>query len=125
MARALLMAMRGAALAGMLLASGAVAEARGALAIGACGAWGGAWHFDTDNGAQNRALNECRGRNCRVVTTFDGLCAAFAYDRKGNCGAFGWATRATRGEAETAALQECVNANGRECYIRGQFCDGK
>ena len=113
-----------AALIGFLGASAATAEARGALAIGACGAWGGAWNYDTDNGAQNRALNECRGRNCRVVTTFSGMCAAFAYDRKGDCGAIGWATRPTREEAEAAATQECVGAQGRECYIRGQFCDG-
>ena len=46
--------------------------------------------FLTSNAvAQNRALNECRGRNCRIVTTFSGMCAAFAYDRKGDCGAFG------------------------------------
>ncbi len=123
MTNAIWLAARAAALAAALAVSSTAAGAHGALAVGACGSWGGGWSFDTEDAARERALRECRGRNCRIVTTFSGLCAAFAYDRSRDCGAIGWATRATRAEAERDAIRQCEAAGGRECHIRGQFCD--
>ena len=113
-----------AVLAGALIASGTTAQARGALAIGNCGAWGGSWNYDDDSDARDRALSECKGRNCRVVTSFSGLCAAFAIDRARSCGAWGWATRESRSQARNVAIRECEAAGGRDCRIRAQFCDG-
>jgi hypothetical protein len=113
------------AIAGALIASVAAADARGALAIGNCGAWGGSWNYDSDRRARDRALDECRGRNCKVVTSFSGLCAAFAIDRAKSCGAWGWATRESQRSAERVAIRECENAGGRDCDIRARFCDEK
>ena len=50
-------------LAGALFVSGTAAQARGALAIGDCGAWGGSWNYDNDDDARARARSECKGRN--------------------------------------------------------------
>ena len=114
-----------AVLASVLMASVATVQARGALAIGDCGAWGGAWNYDDDDDARERARNECKGRNCKVVTSFDGLCAAFAYDRARTCGAWGWATRQRQRDAEEVAMDECEKAGGRDCQVRARFCDGR
>jgi hypothetical protein len=116
---------RVAVLAGVLIASVATAQAKGALAIGNCGAWGGSWNYDDDNDARDRAMSECKGRNCRVVTSFTGLCAAYAIDRARTCGAWGWATRESQRQAETVAIRECENAGGENCEIRARFCDGQ
>jgi hypothetical protein len=102
MTNAVWLGARIAVVAGALIASGPAAEARGALAVGACGAWGGSWSYGSDRAARNRALDECRGRNCKVVTSFRQLCAAFATDSN----------------------SECENAGDRDCKVRGQFCDG-
>ena len=125
MKRSVWLGVRIAVLAGALIASGATAQARGALAIGNCGAWGGSWNYDNDDEARDRALSECKGRNCRVVTSFNGLCAAFAIDRARTCGAWGWATRESQSQAENVAIRECENAGGRNCQIRAKFCDGQ
>jgi hypothetical protein len=95
------------------------------LAIGDCGAWGGSWNYDDDDDARERARSECKGRNCKVVTSFNGLCAAFAIDRARSCGAWGWATRESQRQAENVAIRECENAGGRDCQIRARFCDGQ
>ena len=113
-----------AVLAAVLVASVVTVQARGALAIGNCGAWGGSWNYSSDDDARDRALSECKGRNCRVVTSFNGLCAAYAIDRARSCGAWGWATRERQREAENVAIRECENAGGRDCQIRAKFCDG-
>ncbi len=113
-----------AVLAAVLMASVSTVQARGALAVGNCGAWGGSWNYDSDRQARDRAMDECRGRNCKVVTTFTGLCAAYAVDRSRSCGAWGWATRETQRQAENVAIRECENAGGRNCQIRARFCDG-
>ena len=113
-----------AVMASVLIASVATVQARGALAIGDCGAWGGSWNYDSDDDARDRAQAECKGRNCRVVTSFDGLCAAFATDRSRTCGAWGWATRERQRAADEVAIDECEKAGGRNCQIRARFCDG-
>jgi hypothetical protein len=114
-----------AVLVGALAISVSTANARGALAVGNCGAWGGSWNYDSDDEARDRALDECKGRNCKVVTSFNGLCAAFAIDRNRSCGAWGWATRESQRQAENVAIRECENAGGRNCQIRAKFCDGQ
>jgi Domain of unknown function (DUF4189) len=111
--------------AGTFFAPG-TARADGALAIGDCSAFGYAINFGSESEARRRALGECRshgGRNCKVVVTLRGNCGAFATDRSRSCGAWGWATRASRSLAENAALDQCSGAGGHRCRVRTQFCD--
>jgi hypothetical protein len=106
--------------------AGVDAQAAGALVIGNCGAYGYSHNYDNMDDARTRAMDECRkhkGKNCKQVTTINGNCAAFATDRRRSCGAWGWATRANRDDAEDVAIRECTKAGGRECRIRVQFCD--
>ncbi len=108
------------------IGSDVTAQARGALAIGRCGGWGGAWNYSTADEANNTAMSECNGRNvreCKVVATLDENCASFAYDDSESCGPWGWATRPTKEAADSTALNECRNAGGRNCKVRGSFCD--
>jgi Domain of unknown function (DUF4189) len=113
--------------AGAFLAPG-TARAEGAFAIGDCSAYGYAINFDSVSEARRQALAECRshrGKNCKVVVTLHGNCGAFATDRSRSCGAWGWATRATRSLAEDAAVSQCSSAGGRRCSVRTHFCDTK
>jgi hypothetical protein len=110
---------------GALLATDG-ARANGALAIGDCGAYGYSINYNTESEARTRALSECRshgGKNCKVATTMRGNCVAFSTDRSRSCGAWGWATRASRSEAETAANEQCRKFGGSSCRIRTQICD--
>ena len=56
------------------------ARAAGALAIGACGAFGEAYDFHTIDEARTSALAKCQNDTCRVVTVAKHGCAAFAVD---------------------------------------------
>jgi len=60
----------------------AMAQAAGALAIGACGAYGFAFDFAADPMARNAALRKCEG-DCKVVAALSRNCAAFAVDMPG------------------------------------------
>ena len=109
-----------------LAAATAAAQAAGALVIGRCGAYGYSHNYDNLADAKRRAMNECvthKGKNCKEVVTLDGNCAAFAMDTRRTCGAWGWATRANREDAEEVAIRECSAAGGRACRVRIQFCD--
>ncbi|MDB5601474.1 MAG: hypothetical protein JWN71_3518 [Xanthobacteraceae bacterium] len=104
------------------------ARAEGALAIGNCGAYGYAFNYDTEAGARDRAMSECtgnRGKKCKVVVTLSGNCAAFAIDNRRSCGAWGWASRATKEAATEAAVEECRKGGGKSCGMRAQVCDAK
>jgi hypothetical protein len=109
--------------AGILAGSNSSAQALGALSIGDCGAWGGAWNYSTVAEARRRAMQECKGRNCKVVVNLSGNCVAFAVDQARSCGAWGWATRSTKADAERVAIEQCEKSGGRNCRVRAQFCD--
>src|SRR5258705_195096 len=66
----------------------AMAQAAGALAIGACGAYGLAFDFAADPVARNAALRKCEG-DCKVVAALSRNCAAFAVDLRNACGFHG------------------------------------
>jgi hypothetical protein len=111
-----------------LISAGTTAKAEGALAIGDCGAYGFSYNYDTESAARERALKECRdhkGKNCKTVVTLSGNCAAFSIDDRKSCGAWGWASRATKEAAITAAINECTKAGGRDCVRRTDVCDSK
>jgi hypothetical protein len=118
--------------ASLLLATAAVmlvtisrAHAAGALAIGACGAFGEAYDYATPALASANALAKCKGDGCRVVTTVKRGCASLAVDYANACSAHGWGKAAKLGRAQNAALRSCYQDGGKECVIRTFFCDGK
>ena len=109
----------------VLVGANVPAQALGALSIGECGAWGGAWNYSTEAEARSRALQECKGKNCKVVVTLSGNCVAFAIDQARSCGAWGWSTRSTKEAAEDVAVEQCRKSGGRNCRVRAQFCDSE
>ena len=107
---------------GLMLASIGVVPAAGALAIGACGAYGAAYDYRGDEAARGAALKKCSG-DCKVVSSLKRSCAAFAIDGHKPCGALGYAAAPRLGMAQNAALKYCRNydATGRRhCGARLQ-----
>ncbi|AXK83939.1 DUF4189 domain-containing protein [Pseudolabrys taiwanensis] len=111
--------------AAVMLATMNTARAAGALAIGACGAYGDAFDFRSVDEARQNALSKCRGDNCRVVTTVRHGCAAFAVDFSNPCGGNGWGKGPRLGRTQNEALKACYTDGGKECVIRSFFCDVK
>jgi hypothetical protein len=67
-------------------------RAAGALAIGACAAYGYAYDYPTSEEAQKAALEKCSGDCKQVVTTKNG-CVAFAIDGVSHAGPTALPTR--------------------------------
>jgi hypothetical protein len=63
------------------------ARAAGALAIGACGAYGFAYDYAQEDAATQAALGKCAG-GCKVVPVRR-ACGAIAVDVRNACGAHG------------------------------------
>src|ERR1039457_5466033 len=101
------------------------ARAAGALAIGACGAFGEAHDFRTVDEARKSALAKCQSDTCRVVTVAMRGCAVFAVDFANACGAHGWGKAPKLGRSQNEALRSCYKEGGKECVIRTFFCDAK
>jgi hypothetical protein len=110
--------------AGLVLMPLAMAQAAGALAIGACGAYGFAFDFAADPGARNAALRKCEG-DCKVVAALSRNCAAFAIDMRNTCGSHGHATGSRLGLAQNQALRQCYLNGGKDCVVRAFVCDAK
>jgi hypothetical protein len=119
--RALARALIAACLVSMPLA---MAQAAGALAIGACGAYGFAFDFAADPVARNAALRKCEG-DCKVVAALSRNCAAFAVDMRNACGSHGHATGSRLGLAQNQALRQCYLNGGKDCVVRAFVCDAK
>ena len=116
--------LRGIAAAALLLASAAPMQAAGALAIGACAAYGYAYDHPTTESAQAAAIEKCTGECKQVVTTKKG-CVAFAIDGRKPCGPHGFANAPRFGEAQNTALKVCYKHGGKDCVIRAWICDAK
>jgi hypothetical protein len=110
-------------LAGVFLSTHA--RAAGALAVGACGAYGYAIDFTDARQASAAALKRCQGKSCSVVVTMKRSCAAFAIDVGNVCGAHGYAGAKALARAQNTALQHCYKYGGKDCVIRAFVCDGK
>ncbi len=123
--RALVVATLLLATATLMLVAVNTARAAGALAIGACGAFGEAYDFHTIAEARASALAKCKSDTCRVVAVTKRGCAAFAVDFTNACGAHGAGKAAKLGRAQNAALRSCYKDGGKECVIRTFFCDAK
>ncbi len=100
------------------------AQAAGALAIGACAAYGYAYDYPNAEAAQAAALEKCTGICKQVVSTKKG-CVAFAIDGRKPCGPNGFANAPRLGQAQNTALKSCHKQGGRDCVIRAWICDGK
>jgi len=101
------------------------ARAAGALAIGACGAFGEDYDFDSEGEARKNALAKCTGKGCRVVASLKRGCAAMAVDYGNPCGAHGWGKATELGHAQNEALKACYRDGAKDCVIRTFFCDGR
>ncbi len=82
---------------------------------------GMAGRYDSQAGADNRALSEC-GSGCIVVEQFfgTGKCAAVA---KGSNGAIGWAVSTSANEAVEKAIAQCVSVRGVSCAVIVAGCN--
>ena len=101
------------------------ATAAGALAVGACGAYGQAFGYRNIDAAQNNALQQCQDPGCRIVATLRQSCAALAVDAANPCGARGAGQASQLGAAQNDALRQCYRGGGKDCVIRTFVCDGK
>jgi hypothetical protein len=123
--RALVVATLLLATATLMLVAVNTARAAGALAIGACGAFGEAYDFRTVEEARKSALAKCQSASCRVVIVTRRGCAAFAVDFANACGAHGWGKGPRLGGSQNRALRSCYQHGGKDCVIRTFFCDAK
>ena len=101
-------------------------NAAGALATGKCGAFGYAFDDVSPEAAALRAHAQCKGKDCKVVTSFRRTCAAFAIDatqclRAARLGA----GRERSRSAQNIASEQCHRFGGRNCVIRAWVCDQK
>jgi len=108
----------------LVLVPPAAVQAAGALAIGACGAYGFAFDFAADPVARSAALRKCEG-DCKVVAAVSRNCAAFAIDMQNACRSYGFATAARLGPAQNNALRQCYLNGGKDCVVRAFVCDAK
>jgi len=108
----------------LMLGGIAAAQAAGALAVGACGAYGFAYDFGQEQAARSAALGKCSG-GCKVVAAMKRNCAAFAIDGRNACGAYGFAAASRLGSAQNTALRQCYHNGGQHCMIRAFVCDAK
>ena len=99
-------------------------NAAGALAVGACAAYGYAYDYPTSETAQAAAIGKCGG-TCKKVVTTDKGCAALAVDGHKPCGPNGFANAPRLGVAQNTALKHCYKYGGKDCVIRAWICDGK
>jgi Domain of unknown function (DUF4189) len=109
----------------VLIASLGAAEAAGAFAVGACGAYGYGYGFHKEADARVAAMKKCSGGDCRVVGVMRRGCAAMAVDAKNPCGSYGWAIESHLGKAENASMRRCYQFGGRDCVVRAWACDEK
>jgi hypothetical protein len=115
------------AIAAGLLALVAVSEARaaGALAVGACGAYGYGYDYRKVAAARSAAMKKCAGKACKIVGDIRHGCAAMAVDARNPCGSYGWAISSHLGKAENASLRRCYQYGGHDCVVRAWACDEK
>ncbi len=94
------------------------AHAHGALAIGACGAFGQAYDFQTADEARKNALANCSGQGCRVVPCEGRLRRSGGRFHQWLRLSRSWGKAAKLGSARNLALKACCRDGGRECVIR-------
>jgi hypothetical protein len=101
------------------------AHAAGAMAVGACGAYGYGFDYHKAADARAAAMSKCTGASCKVVGDMRKGCAAMAIDAKNPCGSFGWAISSHLGKAENISVRRCYGFGGHDCVVRAWACDEK
>ena len=81
------------------------------------GYWKGA---ESRAGAERRALEACKGRDCRIEVWFRNSCGALATGEGGQV--VGWAHENRLHEAEERAIRACRNEGGRHCEVVISAC---
>ena len=109
----------------ILFSSAIELQAAGALATGRCGAYGYSVDDVSPEAASQRAQAQCKGRDCKVVTSFRRTCAAFAIDSANVCGPHAWARADNLARAQNIASEQCHRHGGRACVIRAWACDAR
>ena len=109
---------------GLLSAGLTTANGAGALAVGACAAYGYAYDYPSSETAQAAAIEKC-GNTCKKVVTTEKGCVALAVDGHKPCGPNGFANAPRLGAAQNTALKQCYKFGGKDCVIRAWICDGK
>jgi len=109
----------------ILMSVAAEVHAAGALAAGRCGAFGYSFDDVSPEAAAMRARAQCKGRDCKVLTSFRRSCVAFAIDGANACGPHGWAKADNLARAQNIASEQCHRHGGRTCVIRAWVCDAK
>ena len=109
----------------ILIAAIGAANAAGAFAVGACGAYGYGYDYRKVTDARTAAMKKCSGNACKVVGEIRRGCAALAVDAKHPCGSYGWALNSHLGKAENISLRRCFEFGGRDCVVRAFACDEK
>jgi Domain of unknown function (DUF4189) len=113
------------AAAGCALIAAEAAQAAGAFAVGACGAYGYGYDYRNASDARSAAIKKCSASTCKVIGSIHRGCAAMAVDAKNPCGPYGWAVNSHLGKAENTSLQRCYDFGGRDCVVRAWACDEK
>jgi len=84
---------------------------------------GYAWNYESRDGAEKRALQECEQTagvgNCRILVWAENACLAIAESGAGAAGS-GWAS--TRERAEFHARTQCQGLGTGECRVARSFC---
>ncbi len=93
---------------------GAIAYSRH---TGHYGYWKGA---DSQAGAERRAMEACKGRDCKIEVWFRNSCGALATGEGGQI--VGWAHEPNLHEAEDRAIRACRNEGGRRCRVLISTC---
>jgi hypothetical protein len=106
-----------------VISAASPAFANGALAIGACGAYGFARGYADPARAEAAALAKCTGQGCKVVASVRRSCMAFAVELSNPCGSYGYATGGALARVQNQALRECHRNGGKDCVIRTFACD--
>src|SRR3954451_10760147 len=89
------------------------ANAAGALAVGACAAYGYAYDYPSSEKAQAAAIEKC-GASCKSVVTTRNGCVALAVDGHKPCGPNGYANAPKLGVAQNTALKYCYQYGGKD-----------
>jgi hypothetical protein len=99
-------------------------------------ALGTGYNYSTREGAEARALQECRAQQdapdttralCKIVDHFDNRCIAISLDPKAGTPGFGWAIADSEDASNDQALTMCRQSAGTDrapyCVVTLSECD--
>ena len=84
------------------------------------GHYGYATHHRSRRAAEDRALDECARRDCKIEVWFRDNCAALATGSEGQV--VGWAYNRRLEEAKENAIEQCRAHDGRHCRVVVSAC---